>query len=487
MEQIKEEFNRYKWILLAGIIVSILIGLIAANFHVIRFIGYKLQNDSKGMIAILESHVKNKNSQSEWYFTSGITDLLNDEQWPEETHIFIEENFNYFNEETQLEILDGYNRKKIFLTTSPELMKKFMSMLENKSVQDYIKRMSPEELEKGLVMFYGKNPDVNQEFIDHIYKLLGMYPNKIPYNEFRFDLKQILALEGEENKAKKVAIFQSVNPDNARSTIMNSFKNESISGEDLKYCVEFLNQTGIIDNETYINFNNIYSEIFVIRDKFKELEGTQVELENQKQAIEVQIGQSLVELEAKQKEANAIDSEIKTIDSELSKMTDYAYMALYIKKRSGTGDNEYEASIPRKGIFGDYKPSSQKYIVKLSDTGFLVEGVYYLDIYMSGTKVNDEGEEYPYYIEVSEAQKNNIAALQSDRQNKNIQKNEIDLQVKNLEANVNEIKSQMGYEENEQQLKAIPAQKEDMTKQINEKIIEIKKIFGLSDLIIDIK
>lgn len=487
MEQIKEEFNRYKWILLAGIIVSILIGLIAANFHVIKFIGYKLEGDSKGIVTILESHVKNKNSQSEWYFTSGITELLNDEEWLEETHIFLDGNFNYFTPETQISIIDGYNRKKMFLTTSKELITNFMSELENKSIQDYIKRMTPEELERGLVMFYGKNPKVDDKFIDQMYTILNIYPNKIPYNEFKFDLKQILALEGEENNAKKIAIFEGINPDNARNTIMESFKNQSISGEELKYCVEFLNETGIIDNQTYINFTNIYSEIFVVKDKYKELEIRKVELENQRQAIEVQIGQSLVDLETKQKEIEVLEGEISTIDAELGRLTDYAYMALYIEKKSGTGNNEYEASIPRKGIFGNYKPSSQKYIVKLSDTSFLVEGVYYVDIYMNGTKVNDKGNEYPYYIEVSESEKNNISRLQEDRQAKSAQKSSVETQAKELEQQVNEVKQEMGYDKNEEELKTMATQKEDLKKQLDEKIVEIKKMFGLSNLIIEAK
>ena len=487
MNLIKEEFNRYKWILLTGVIVSVLIGLIAANFHVIKFIGHKLNNDSIGMIEILENHVKNKSSQSEWYFTSGITELLSQKEWPEETHTFMDSNFQYFNSNTQLEVIDGYNRKKMFLTTSKELMSNFISMLDNKTVQDYIKRMSPEELENGLIMFYGKTPEMNQKFIDEIYNVLSIYPNKIPFVEFKFDLKQILSLKGEENNAKKIAIFEGIDPKSARQSVMESFKNESITGEELKYCVEFLNQTEILDNATYIKFNDIYSQIFVLEDKFKELEITKVELENQREAIEVQIGQSLVNLETKSKEINSLDSEIANIDAELDKLTNYAYMALYIEKQSGTGHNEYEASIPRKGIFGDYKPSNQKYIVKLSQTGFLVEGVYYLDIYMNGTKTNNRGNEYPYYEEVSETQINNIANFQAQRQEKASQRDRIQTEINSLEVEVDKIKKDMGYDENENNLKEMAIQKEDITKQLNEKVVEIKKMFGLSNLKIDVK
>ncbi len=53
MRTVKETFNQYKWVLLAGIIVAILIALITANLHVLEFMGYKMKDDTAGIISIL--------------------------------------------------------------------------------------------------------------------------------------------------------------------------------------------------------------------------------------------------------------------------------------------------------------------------------------------------------------------------------------------------------------------------------------------------
>lgn len=135
-----------------------------------------------------------------------------------------------------------------------------------------------------------------------------------------------------------------------------------------------------------------------------------------------------------------MNNEISGIDSQLRDLTDSAYMALYIEKSSGTGNNEYEASIPKKGIFGNYKPSGQKYIVRLSETSFLSEGVYYVDIYLKGTKVNNKGNEYPYYVEVSSRELSDIATLQGERSQKVEVRTALQQTINQLEDEVSAIK-----------------------------------------------
>ena len=55
METFKETFNQYKWPLLAGVIVAVLIALITANLHVLRFLNYKVQGNVEGVFSILQS------------------------------------------------------------------------------------------------------------------------------------------------------------------------------------------------------------------------------------------------------------------------------------------------------------------------------------------------------------------------------------------------------------------------------------------------
>lgn len=482
MERIKEEFDRYKWVLLAGVIVAILIGLITANLHVLQFMTYKMQGNTKGIISILENSVKSSHVQEDWYFSQGIDYLLSEKELSEESKQFFETYFENFTVEKKLEVIEGYNNQKLLMPTTAVVMQTIMENLDHSSIQNYVKRMSESELEQGLVIYYGNNVKVDTTFIDSMYKLLSIYPNRLPFEKFKFDLYPILSLTGEENEIKKTAIFNKLDSNVAKDSIFQSLKNQSVEGEQLRKWVEFLNKTQILDNGTYTKFNSLYSEIYLIRSQYKQLDSQEVDLKNKKEAVEVQIEQSLKDIESKKNELTSLNNEISSIDSQLGELTDYAYMALYIEKSSGTGNNEYEASIPKKGIFGNYKPSSQKYIVKLSETSFLKEGVYYVDIYLKGTKTNSQGNEYAYYVEVSSNELSQIATLQTQRSQKVEQRTAIQQGINELETKVNAIKKEMGYDETQEALKNIVVERESFTKKLNEKIIEIKTLFGLGEL-----
>ena len=487
MESIKEEFNRYKWVLLAGLIVAVLIGLITANLHVLQFMTYKMQGNTTGIISILEDSVKNSDAQADWYFSQGIEYLLKQKEMSEESRQFFETYFERFTSEKKLEVIEGYNKKNLFIPTTDVLMQTLMENLDHSSIQNYIKRMETSDLEQGLVMYYGAVAKVDTTFIDHMYKILSIYPKTLPFEKFQFDLYPILALTGEENELKKATIFSKLNPENAKENIFKSLKGQSIEGEQLRVWVEFLNKTQILDDGTYTKFNNLYSEIYLVRNQYKELDTREVDLKNKKEAVEVQIEQSLKDIESKQGELATLNNEISGIDSQLGDLTDSAYMALYIEKSSGTGNNEYEASIPKKGIFGNYKPSGQKYIVKLSETSFLSEGVYYVDIYLKGTKVNNKGNEYPYYVEVSSRDLSDIATLQGERSQKVEVRTALQQTINQLEDEVSAIKEKMGYDDNQEALKGIAVERDNLTKKLNEKVVEIKTLFGLGDLKITVE
>lgn len=94
MERIKEEFNRYKWVLLAGLIVAVLIGLITANLHVLQFMTYKMQGNTTGIISILEDSVKNSDAQADWYFSQGIEYLLKQKKCQKKVVNFLKPTLN---------------------------------------------------------------------------------------------------------------------------------------------------------------------------------------------------------------------------------------------------------------------------------------------------------------------------------------------------------------------------------------------------------
>ncbi len=487
MKTIMEALKRYRWVLLAGIIVAVMIGMITANLNVLRFMAYRMQGNEQGVISILDSSVKSSEGQSEWYFEQGIDYLLSSKKLSEESLAFFEENFERFEMATRLDILNGYNRNKLLLDHQLPVMETILTNLDHTYSQEYIKRMPKDQLEQGLAMYYGDNPKVNEAFIESMYKVLRIYPNEIAFDKFQFNLYPILALEGAENNQKKVAIFSKLRPDNAKESLFKALKQEKIEGEKLREWVELLNQTHILDHATYTKFNTIYSNIYLIRNQYKALDNKEIELKNKKEAVDVQIEQSIKDLQSKDAQLTILENEIKDIDSKLNAVTNYAYMALFIEKASATGTNEYEASIPRRGLFGDYKASDQKYIVKLSQTSFLTPGVYYVDIYLKGTKVSGNGNEYPYYVEVSNSDLSSINTLQQERTQKSEEKTLLEQEIAALATQIDKVKQEADYDKNDDELKNMVLEREALVQALNEKVVEIKLLFGLGQLNIEMR
>lgn len=481
METLKETFNQYKWVLLAGIIVAILIALITANLHVLEFMGYKIKNDTAGIISVLETYTKNEDKQDDNFFVQGITYLVEQDTYTDEIRSFFENNFSYFSEERQKQIVKGYNSKKLNLAMNEDLMHLLVENIDDEVMKAYIKRMTPSDLEQGLVFIYGTNPGVNETLVNSLYELLNGYEDKLEFNRFQFNLYDLLIYSGEDAEVKKKVILSKVPSELARENIFKELRTKSITEDQICKWVEFFNDTQIISKSEYLTFQDAYSEICLIRSQYKALDEQQVELQNKKDAVDVQISSSLEQLEETQKEISVKQREIGVLETQIDELTNYTHMALYIEKASGTGSNEYIASIPRNSLFG-FRPSSQKYIVKLQESSLANEGVQYLDIYYKGSKTNGSGDEYGYYIEVSNSDLANISALENERNEKLGVLAKLKEEVTALESKINSIKKENQYDENQQALMNIAAQREEFSSKLSEETIRIKDLFGLKDL-----
>ena len=486
MGTLKETFNQYKWVLLAGIIVAILIALITANLHVLQFMGYKMKNDTEGIISILETYTKNEDKQDDVFFVQGITYLVEQDTYTDEIRSFFESNFSYFSAERQKQIVKGYNSKKLTLTMSENLMRLLVENIDDDVMKAYIQRITPSDLEQGLAFIYGTNPSVNESLVNSLYELLNVYPDKLEFNKFQFNLYDILIYSGENAEVKKKAILSKIPSELARENIFKELRTKSITEEQIYEWVEFFNDTEIISKSEYTAFKDAYSEIHLIRSQYKALDEQQVELQNKKDAVDVQISNSLKQLEEKQNDISEKQKEISALETQIDELTNYTHMALYIEKAAGTGSNEYIASIPRNSLFG-FKPSSQKYIVKLQESSLSNEGVQYLDIYYKGSKTNGSGEEYAYYVEVSKSDLANISALENERSTKLSALEKLKEEAATLESEIASIKKENQYDENQQALMNIATQREELSSKLSEKTISIKELFGLKDLKISLE
>lgn len=486
MRTLKETFDHYKWVLLAGVIVAMLIALITANLHILQFMGYKMKNDTTGIISILETRAKNEAEQEDWFFTQGIDYLIAQETYTDEIKDFFETHFSYLTLEKQKQVIQGYNSKKLTLPMNETLMHVLLAHLQDETMKTYMKRLEPAELEQGLVAVYGADPKVDDQLVNNLYKLLEIYPGELVFDKFQFNLYDLLVYSGENAEVQKKAILKKIPSELAKEEIFKKLKMQSITEEQICNWVEFFNDTQIISNSEYIAFKDAYGEICLIRNQYKALDGQQVELQNKKDAVDVQISNSLKELENKQSVISSKQKEISALENQIDELTNYTHMALYIEGAAGTGSGEYIASIPRNSLFG-FRPSNQKYIVKLQQSSLSNEGVQYLDLYYKGTKTSGSGEEYAYYVEVSSSDLGNISALENERSTKLNELSNLKSEASSLENKISQIKQENNYDETQKALMNIATQREELSRKMSEKTIAIKELFELKDLQISIE
>ncbi len=478
MEKIKEELRRYKWLWIIGVVVALSMGVLAANMHTLQFMNYHIKGDTSNIIRVLSKDIKNEARQDSWYFKKGIDYLLKEAS--EEGMSFLEEHLAKLNIERQYDIIKAYNNKKAFFQDHKIFIQILMQDLKNTVLQDYLRRMDASTLDQELFYYFGDKPAITNDFIDKLYHILTIYPKSLPLDQFQFNLYSILMMDGEDADIKRNQIFSKLESEPAKLILFKELKTKPIDLDVLNTWVEFLNKNKILAGEEYANFTNTYTQIQLMRSQYKRLDEKEVDLMNKKQMIEVEIGDKLKLIETNKVGMNGLKYEISNLEQELEKLTDYAHMALYIDKSYGNG--EYEASVPRKNLFGNYKSSSQKYILKLSTTEFYQEGVYYIDVYLNGTKTNHKGNEYPYYIEVPKGNLERINTLSRTRQLQIEELKQMTNQTDELEKQVEVVKQETGYEQNEQELQDLYNERVSLNKKLNEKIIQVKNLFEIGNL-----
>ena len=486
MEVLKKTFNQYKWTLLAGVIVAILIALITANLHVLQFVSYKMQNDTEGVLSILQSQVNHEEVQDDWFFEQGMQYLLKQDEYSDELKSFFEEQYEIFTVEWKKEIIKAYNEKRLNLPINKDVMDVLIEYIDDVDIRSYVTKLEVNDFEQGLVLTYGNNPEINAEFIEALYKLLNIYPNKLCFNKFQFNLYETLNYTG-ENAAEKIQfIVSKIEPAVAKENIFKHLRNQEITEEQLCKWVEFFNSTGIIATNEYAKFKEYYGNICLIRNQYNALDDEEVKLKNKIAEVDAKIADQNTKLQEKQAQIAPLEGEISQLESTLDSLTNYSYMPLYIERASGTGSNEYIASVPRNGLFG-MRPSDLKYIVKLKATSFVKQGIYNLNLYSQGTKSGADGGEYSYFVEASASDIAQIEDMKSQRLNKISALDTIKQEASQIENEINAVKSENQYNETKEALDNIAGRRTEYSSKVNEEIIKIRQLFGLSNITIDLK
>ena len=487
MQTIKEMFNQYKWSLLAGLIVAVLIAVITANLHVLQFVNCKIHNDQEGILSILQEQAKNVEVQDDWFFTQGMEYLLKQDEYSEQMKQLFEEQFDIFTPEWKKEIIKAYSQKRKSLVMSKEVMSVLIQYIEDEGIKSYISRLTLEDFEQGLALMYGNNPEVNDNLIDSLYQILSIYPGKLTMARFQFDLYSALYYKGENPEEKIKLILSKIEPTVAKENLFKQLRNKELSEKELVKWVEFFNNIGIIAGNDYTSFKEIYGNICMVRKQYEELDAKEAELRAKKDEVEVKIGNKDKDLEDKKRKVDGLQKEVNDLQASLDSLTNGYYMSLYIERASGTGNNEYIASNPRSGFLGlGNRPSDLKYIVKLKSTSFVKEGVYNLNLYARGTKAGANGEEYSYYEEVSDSDLAQIDSIYAEKENKQSELDTIRQEVSQGESEINAIKKEYRYDENVKALQEIVTLRQEYSKKVEEEVIKIRKLLGLNNIKIEI-
>lgn len=538
MGKFKEALKRYKWVIVSGLTIAILTGLITANIHIFQFMSYKMQANTPAIVKLMEDNLASSKKQDGWYFSQGMAYLLQD--MSQQSKTFFEAHFEEFTPTIQEDIIKAYNRRNLFFEKQSTLTHVVLDKIDKEAYAGYFKRMDEVSADEMLAEYFGDKVELNEAFVDKLYKITSIYPKQLLLDKFEFDVYGLLVLEddtkgvseevskeeGDEEQAeaseqtdesavseqvegttdeqvtspevtttndtvdvitleeKKNTIFKKLESEKARKMIFDKLKTSPIEGETLKQLMDFLNRNNVLDTKTYTNFSNLYSEVYLIRKQYGEIDGKEVDLKNKKSAIELQISEPQKNIESKKVELKNAQAAVSEVESKLENLTGYAYMALYIEKAYGNG--EYEASIPTTGLFGGFKPSSQKYIIKLTASQFTTPGVYYVNISLQGTKANKKGNEYPYYVEVSQSQLDQIAALQTERQAKVGAVSNIQGEIATIEAKIAAIKEENGYAKVDAELKSLAVERETFAERLDEKAVEIQNLLGIGRVLISL-
>ena len=485
MQKIKETFMKYKWILLSGIIIGIIACLITANMQLINFMSCKIKGDEEGIIKLLSPALTDQSKQEHWYYINGIKFLTEEKHFNEQSKTFFETNFESFILNRQTDIIKGYNTNKALFNNSIPVVVLAMEHLQEQTYADYVKRVDEVDIDAALGEYYGKQPKVDETFVQQLCELMDVYSGSLLFNKFQFSVYKLMELQTDEEMEGKIStICSRLDSQKAKNAFFEEVKMQTVDGDTLYDWVEFLNKTRIISNEDYMAFSNLYSGVYAVRNQYKQIEGEEVDLNNQKEAVEVQIKDKEEKLKTVKQNLENNKQSIYSMDVELEKLTNYASTVIYVEK--SLGNDEYMASPPKKSLFGKYKASSQKYIVKLNTTEVYNEGVFYVDLSLEGTKLGADGKEYPYYKEISNEELDRIDTLENKRQSLQNSNSELQVQIDALQSEINTVKQNGNYEAIVRELNSVNTRREELVKQLDEIAVKLQTMFSIKEVKIEI-
>ncbi len=469
--------KQFKWVLLAGIIVAAIVCTIAANFDIVQLITYKFENNNEGIIKILDT--RGAKSQNDWFYIEGVDFLLDQDELDEATIAFLSSNFINMNDDVREKVIKKYNTEKLYFDLNKDFVDIIFSNINNDNYKAYLRRLDEADMDNALMYRYGANPTIDNTLINNLISVLDVYNGDLKFDKFKFDVYTLLNFEDDKYETEKIAILKRIPTQVARASIFAQLKTKEIKENELATLVKFLHDAEIVTDEEHVSFNSIYADVKLLRKEYAEIDDKVADLETELENIEALIGDKQTQVDDKQSQLDTLEKEIADLETEIDNKSNYMYMTLYIEQLSGTGRNEYIASIPRNGLFG-LRPTSRKYIIKLNDN-VKIGSVMDVNIYYKGMK-DFSGKSYEYYEEVSKADEGDITKLQQDRTDKLKQAQDIKNEIQDMQSDIDAIKQENNYDDVKSSLDEIDNEREEIQENFDSKVSKIAELFGLQSL-----
>ena len=456
-----------------GVIIFLVL-IINMNFFQITY--FKMKDMPDKVVNIL-TKTPNKDYDN-LYFKYGLNYLIEDGS--EVSLAFLEKCFKELDITMQDKIVEMYNEEKLTFQNQEGIFDRVVDEQVSDSIKTYMKNMDNTIFERSLSDYFETSSKLTQDSVDALYKLLSIKGSKIPLENFKLSIFELLSFphNGDE-ESNSIKILDFIKPESVKTTLINELKIKEIDIQNLSVWIDILNKKRIITPQEYLGFTNAYGMIKKSQESLKQIQLQEVDLLNMKQAVDVETDVLQGQITKINKDIEGLNEQIGTYRNRVSSLKNYKQVELYILDRYENG--EYEAAIPEKSwLFGTYKPGSKKVRLKTTRTTITDMGVQTFDVYDCGKL--DSGE--VSYIEVSTEQLESIKEIDNK-----IEEAEASIKLKQgeidkLTKEIAQIRKENNYESTLNLIEELAAKKENISLEIEKNRLAIQNLLGIGKIIV---
>ena len=473
--------NEHKKIFLIGSVIFIVMIALSLNIQMFQMNYAIRQGNDAQVIQLLKQDVQKEYKQSENQFKKGIKYLTS--HISEEGSTFFEAYFAVLIPKVQMQVIDAYNEHNVVFRQNQDVFHAAALEEQSESYRTYMRRLSVEEIERGLKNYLGETPKLTQDVVNRLYQVLSLQSQKINLQIFKPSLYELMSFphNGDINSTS-LKVLEYIQPEAIKENLFAELKTQSIELELFATWIDILNKKKVITTAEYASFTTSYGNIRRLQEQYKQTLMQEVDLINIKQMIDVQTEEITNQMTKLTKELDTLTTQLANEEEVLYNLKTYKEMELYVLDRYENGD--YEVAIPeRSWLFGTYKPGTER--IRLKATASVVEGqgVHSFLVYNKGT--SPEG--LPYYIEVSVEELEAITAVEEKISHLKDTVQDKENEIAKCTQEINQIRITNNYDQTLLSLEEIERKKGSTELEIKKEKISIQNHFQIGELIVEIK